>query len=102
MIGPQGIRSNLDKVGAVVECPIPKTGQQLMGFLGLTNYFRHLIANYARIAAPLSDLMRDIKMEQPGTNWRTRKEAYKRALTTCIDFADRQPRTGQPTNRLTT
>jgi hypothetical protein len=81
MIGPQGIRPNLDKVGAVVDWPIPKTAQQLMGFLGLTNYFRHLIANYTRIAAPLSDLTRDIKMEQPSTNWQTRKGAYKQALT---------------------
>lgn len=51
-----------------------------MGFLGLTNYFRRLIANYARIAAPLSDLTRDVKIETPSGNWRTRKGAYKRAL----------------------
>jgi transposase InsO family protein len=80
MVGPNGIRPNLDKVGAVVNWPTPETVQQLMGFLGLANYFRRLIANYARIAAPLSDLTRDIKVEQPGDSWRTRKGAYKRAL----------------------
>lgn len=80
MVGPQGIRPNLDKVGAVVKWPVPETVQQLMGFLGLTNFFRRLITNYARIAAPLSDLTRDVKIEQPSGNWRTRKGAYKRAL----------------------
>jgi hypothetical protein len=79
-VGTLGIRLNLDKVGAVVNWPTPETVQQLMGFLGLTNYFRRLILNYARIAAPLSDLTRDIKIEQPTGQIRARKGAYKRVL----------------------
>ena len=39
-----------------------------------------LISNYAGIAAPLSDLTRDIKLDQPDNSWRTRKGAYKKAL----------------------
>jgi hypothetical protein len=80
MVGPQGIRPNLDKVGAVVNWPTPETVQQLMSFLGLANYFRRLIANYARIAAPLTDLTRDVNLEQTNSSWRARKGAYKRAL----------------------
>lgn len=64
----------------MVNWPVPDTVQQLMGFLGLTNYFRRLIANYACIAAPLSDLMRDVKVEAPSSNWRAHKCAYKRTL----------------------
>jgi len=81
-VGPLGIRPNLDKVGAVVQWPTPETVQNLMGFLGLANYFRRLISNYARIAAPLSDLTRDVKIEQPSDSWRIRKGAYKKALAT--------------------
>lgn len=81
MVGPQGIRPNLDKVGAVVNWQHPETAQQLLGFLGLTNYFRRLIANYARIAAPLTDLTRNIIVDTPSANWRVRKGAYKRALS---------------------
>jgi hypothetical protein len=55
MIGPGGIKPNLDKVAAVVNWPEPQDVQDLMVFLGLTNYFRHLINDYARIAAPLTD-----------------------------------------------
>lgn len=62
-VGSQGIRPNLDKVGAIVNWPTPETVQQLMGFLGLANYFRRLISDFARIAAPLTDLTRDIKIE---------------------------------------
>ena len=68
MVGPQGIRPNLDKVSVVVNWPVPETVQQLMGFMGLTNYFRRLIPNYVWIAAPLLDLTRDVKIEQPSSN----------------------------------
>ena len=79
-VGSQGIRPNLDKVGAVVNWPTPETVQQLMGFLGLANHFRRLISDYAQIAAPLTDLTRDIKIEQPSNSQRVRKGAYKKAL----------------------
>jgi hypothetical protein len=54
-----------------------------MGFLGLTNYFRRLICNYARIARPLSDLTRDVNIEVPkGARTKEKKGAYKRAVKT--------------------
>lgn len=80
MVGPSGIKPNLDKVGAVVDWPVPENVLDLMGFLGLTNYFRRLIANYAKIAAPLTDLTRNVEIQAPSSNWRARKGAYKRAL----------------------
>ena len=81
MVGPSGIKPNLDKVAAVVNWPEPEDVQDLMAFLGLTNYFRRLIVDYARIAAPLTDLTRGIQKELPqNTNWKKRKGAYKRAL----------------------
>jgi transposase InsO family protein len=80
MVGPSGIKPNLDKVSAVVNWPIPEDVQDLMAFLGLTNYFHRLINNYARIAAPLTDLTRNLQIDIPHTNWKACKGAYKRAL----------------------
>lgn len=81
MVGPDGIKPNLDKVAALVDWPVPEDVQDLMGFLGLTNYFRRLIKDYARIAAPLTDLLRDVQVSLPkGAKGRAVKGAYKRAL----------------------
>src|SRR6202050_4536253 len=51
-----------------------------MAFLGLTNDFCRLINDYARITAPLTDLTRNLQLDIPKTNWKSRKGAYKRAL----------------------
>jgi hypothetical protein len=39
LVGLNGIRLNPDKVAAVVDWSEPENVQELMGFLGLTNYF---------------------------------------------------------------
>jgi hypothetical protein len=81
MVGPDGIKPNRDKVASVANWPEPQDVQDLMGFLGLTNYFRRLICDYARIAHPLSDLTRDVNIEVPrGTGMKAKKGAYKHAL----------------------
>jgi hypothetical protein len=46
MVGPSGIKPNLDKVAAVVNWPKLEDVQDLMAFLGLSNYFRRLIVDY--------------------------------------------------------
>ncbi|GFW09407.1 retrovirus-related Pol polyprotein from transposon 17.6 [Trichonephila clavipes] len=53
------IKPSPSKTQAVQNFPQPQTLRQLQSFIGLTSYFRKFIPNYARIARPLSDLLRD-------------------------------------------
>ncbi|GFT70022.1 retrovirus-related Pol polyprotein from transposon 297 [Trichonephila clavipes] len=53
------IKPSPSKTQAVQNFPQPQTPRQLQSFIGLTSYFRKFIPNYARIARPLSDLIRD-------------------------------------------
>jgi len=47
------LKADPSKLEAMAKWPIPKTVKQLIGFLALTG----IIANYASIAAPLTDLL---------------------------------------------
>ena len=50
------IHVNLDKVAAVQTWPAPTCVKEVQQFLGLANYYHEFIKNFAKLAAPLSDL----------------------------------------------
>jgi transposase InsO family protein len=51
-----GIKPSMDKVAAVRDLPSPNSPRKVREFLGMANYFRHFIDNFARVAAHLSPL----------------------------------------------
>ena len=53
-----GIRPDPDAVEAVLTWKSPKTGHQLMSFLGFENYYREFIKGYADKVYPMQQLMR--------------------------------------------
>lgn len=57
IVPSQGVNRDPGKIEGMVNWPQPNTMKQLKGFLSLTGYYRCFIANYASIAAPLTDLL---------------------------------------------
>ena len=53
----EGRRINKDRKTAMLETPKPKTKKQLMQFLGMTNYCRSWVSDYAERTQPLLDIM---------------------------------------------
>ena len=55
-ISKKRVSTDLRKVEAVKQWPVPTIIKQLMGLLGLTRYHRRLVRDYGRIAKPLTTL----------------------------------------------
>jgi len=58
VIGPRGVEMQKEKVEGVLNWPVPQNVKEVQKFLGLTNYYRRFIKDFARIAAPLHVLVR--------------------------------------------
>lgn len=58
IITPEGIKPNSDKIKAIIKYPIPCTQTEVKSYLGITNYYRKFIKDYAKIAKPLTKALK--------------------------------------------
>jgi len=61
VISPKGVEMQKEKVEGVLNWPAPRNVKEVQKFLGLANYYRRFIKNFARIAALLHVLVRKEK-----------------------------------------
>ena len=74
-VGPDGVLPDNTKFTVVIDWHQPPHLLNLSSFLGLTGYFRDLIKGYARLAQPLTDLLRAAAVPKHDG-----KAAYRSAL----------------------
>ena len=58
IIGEDRVRMEKEKVQGVIEWPVPRSTKDIQKFLGLANYYRWFVKDFARIAKPLREMMR--------------------------------------------
>ncbi len=56
-ITPKGVSPSVDKTAAIAKAEPPKNVKQIREFVGLANYFRHLIPHYQRESCHLTNLL---------------------------------------------
>ena len=58
IIKENGVRMEKEKVQGVIEWPVPKSMKNMQKFLGLANYYRQFVKDFAKIARLLHEMMR--------------------------------------------
>jgi hypothetical protein len=61
IVGRNGVKMQKDKVKAILDWPTPKSVKDVQRFMGLANYYRRFIKDFAKTARPLHDLVRKDK-----------------------------------------
>ena len=92
-LSAKGIAPDPSKVEAVSSYPLPQNPKELKQFLGLSNYYRQFIPNYANITEPLNKLLCNDQQKfkfQWDVNCQTAFNLLKSKLTTApiLSFPD--------------
>lgn len=58
IVSENGLKPNMKKVEAIQKYPEPTNLKELRAFLGLSGYYRRFVKDYAKIAKPLTKLLR--------------------------------------------
>ena len=58
IIGENGVRMEKEKMQGVIEWPVPKSVKDVQKFLGLANYYRRFVKDFAKIARLLYEMTR--------------------------------------------
>jgi len=70
MIRPDGVKMKKEKVQGVVDWPVLRSVKNVQKFLGLANYYRQFVKDFARVEKSLHEIMRkDVKW-----NWGERQQ----------------------------
>lgn len=80
VISRHGVEVDPEKTKAVNEFPVPRKQKHVRSFLGMANYYRKFIHNYAKIATPLNALLRHDVRFQWTSECQTAFETLKSAL----------------------
>ena len=81
IIGEDGVRMEKEKVQGVIEWLVPKSMKDVQKFLGLANYYRWFVKDFATIAKPLHETTRKDKKWNWGDEQQKAFEELKRRFT---------------------
>ncbi|CAI7799696.1 unnamed protein product [Closterium sp. NIES-54] len=82
MVSAEGVHVDSRKIGAVKKWKVPENMKELQQFLGFTNYYNRFVPQYAKIAVPLTDLLKKDTPFKWDTPHQQAMEQLQTALTT--------------------
>ncbi|CAI7912463.1 unnamed protein product [Closterium sp. NIES-53] len=82
MVSAEGVHMDPRKIKAVKKWKVPENMKELLHFLGFANYYNRFVPQYAKIAAPLTDLLKKFTPYKWDTPHHQAMEQLQTALTT--------------------
>ena len=80
VVSKDGVSTDPSKIEAVVNWPQPNSVREVRGFLGLTGWYRVFIMSYAKIASPLTSILKKTNKFEWNDNAQASFEKLKDAL----------------------
>ena len=85
IISKRGLEVDFDKVKVMIALLPPKNVREIRGFLGCVGYYRRFIDSYARLASPLTELLKkDVEYVWTEARQQAFEELKKRLVTAPI------------------
>lgn len=86
VIDSHGLRTDPDKVQAIVNYPVPTNKKEVKRFLGTASWYRRFIPNFSTIAGPLNKLT-STKKTSPPFEWTPEASKAFKTLKNCLVHA---------------
>ena len=77
VVDEKGLRTDPEKISAILEYPTPSTTTQIRRVIGMIGYYRRFLPNFSSVAAPITDLLKGKKKGQPITWSPEADDAFK-------------------------
>jgi hypothetical protein len=58
VISPDGIEMEADRIATIEDWPTPKSVKDVQVLMGFTNFYRRFVKKYAKVTAPITDLLK--------------------------------------------
>lgn len=84
VVGQDGTKPDPKKVQTVLDTPRPRSVQELRSFLGLANYFRKFLQNFASRVIPLQELTKGKNPTWDDAKWGARQEEAFQWIKTAL------------------
>ena len=82
IIGEERVEIEEDKVEGMLKWPMPQYVSDVRKFLGLVNYYRYFVKDFAKVALPMNQLTRKDKKWKWGEEQQKAFEQLKAVFTT--------------------
>ena len=76
VIDRQGLRTDPDKVAAMLNYPLPQTVTQVKRFIGVCGWYRRFLANFATMTAPITAMIKGKRKHQTISWTKEAKESF--------------------------